>query len=82
MKFFSRVNTSIALFMSEARLCGLFVYFVAFSGRFPYYPKEHLINHSPRYSLCIAELFSSGITFENNDLLAVFLSRLTSIMIG
>ena len=28
MKFFSRVNTSIALFLSEARLCGLlFIYF-------------------------------------------------------
>lgn len=63
MKFFSRVNTSIALFLSEARLCGLFLYFVAFAGRFPYYPKEHLINHSPRYSLCIAELFSSSNNF-------------------
>lgn len=56
--------------MSETRLCGLiFFYFVTFTGRFPYYPKEHLINHSPRYSLCIAELFfSTGIPFENNVL--------------
>lgn len=71
MKFFSRVNkylkNSIHVRNSLVFLT-LLVCFVVFAGRFPYYPREHLINHSPRYS---QRLFF-GIAFENYDVLSRF----------